>query len=127
MPKIEQAIYDYLVGIDDLTDVVNINAIARLEITQTTAYPRLVFKNIDKPVLYEMPDEWQRWRFYILANDPYTAVAIGRILDTNFEGLTGTMGDKKISYVTKLADADPEFQEVQNMWELIQDYRFIFI
>jgi hypothetical protein len=125
--EIEEAIDTYLKSISDLTDVIPIQSIGWIDKRESTEYPRLVFRNISNPKLYEMPDRWQRWRFYILAEDSYTCKAVARILDTNLEALYGNMGGLTMSYVTKLNFPDPEFDEDRQKYMITMDYRFSFI
>lgn len=130
MAEIEEAIWNYLTGIAELQDIdgfIPTGQIGWVDLDQDVNYPRIVFKNISRPVLYQFPDQWQRFRFYILAPDKYTCVRLGRILSDSFEALTGEMGGKTISYVTKIEDEDPMYQELQQVYELTQDYRFIFL
>ena len=125
--EIEEAIDTYLKSLSDLTDIIPVQSIGWVDKRQSTEYPRLVFRNISNPKLYEMPDRWQRWRFFIFAEDPFTCKAVGRLLDTKFEALYGNMGGLKMSYVTKLDFYDPEYDEDRQKYFLTMDYRFCFI
>jgi len=125
--KIEEAIDIYLKSITDLTDIINVQSIGWIDKRQDKEYPRLVFRNISNPKQYEFPDRWQRWRFVIYAEDPYTCKAVGRILDDNFQSLIGNMAGLTMSYITKLDFPDPEFDEDRQKYMLTQDFRFSYI
>lgn len=121
---IKTNIYTYLITITDLTDIVPATQIGWVDVDENTDFPRIVFKMVSSPPLYQSDDQWQRWRFFCYSDSKDECEDIGEILIENLNRLQGTMGGKRMSYVAKLDEIEATKQD--NVYEKYVDFRFIY-
>ncbi len=126
---LDKAIWTYLSGIAALVAKVPAESIQWGDAEQETAVPRVVYRRISSPSLYDATDQWQRWEIITVHTDKYEAQAIGVIISDSlhrFKGADqGTFGGMAVDYIEKIEDRDPQLR-TDGRYELIQEYRFIF-
>ena len=122
---IGENIYNYLVSLSDLLQLINKRSIGYVDVAQDRGYPKLTFNLISAPILYQSDDQWQRWRFWIFAKDQFIVEDIANVLRTNFQRLQGDMGGQDMLYVTKIDETETVRSE--ETYEKTLDFRFTFI
>ena len=66
--SVREEVYNYLLTISSLTDIIG-TRLYYVECHETPEYPMIIYKEFSRPTSYQTDDQWQRWRFNILAED----------------------------------------------------------
>jgi hypothetical protein len=122
--SIKNNIYAYLITISDLIAIVPAGQIGWVDVDENTDFPRIVFRMISSPPLYQSDDQWQRWRFFCRSDSKVECENIGEILIENLNRLQGDMGGKRMSYVAKIDENEATWQD--NIYEKYVDFRFVY-
>ena len=123
---IQEALHLYLTDVDDLVALVPSSSISWIDARQTKTYPRVTYKQISAPPLYDAPDQWQRWRFYAYHMDKSRCLDIATALHDCLHRFSGDMAGIYISYISLIDRFDPEYQETQQVYEAALDFRICF-
>jgi len=121
---LNQDMYDYLVTISDLTDLVSVNSIFWNDFPEGVV-TSVTYKMISNPRKYNagsVDDTWQRWRFYINHASKVTCKAIADVLTQNLHEMGGDIGGTIVSYIAQIDESDPNIREDLALYEIIQDY-----
>ena len=122
--SVREEVYNYLLTVSSLTDIIG-TRLYYVECHETPEYPMIVYKEFSRPTSYQTDDQWQRWRFYILAEDPHVCEDINSILKSNLNRAYGTFGIEEVDYIAHMNDLEIVFRD-DEVYELISDYRVIF-
>lgn len=122
---IEDNIYNYLISLSAITDLVDPDCIGFVDVEESTTYPQIVFNCISDPQLYQTNDKWQRWRFFIFAKDKFVLREIKSELCTALNGLYDLMDTKYIDYITKLDDTLIVLRD-DKIYETYVDFRILY-
>ncbi len=126
---LDEAIWTYLSGITDLVEKVPAASIQWGDAEQETAVPRVVYRRISAPTMYDATDQWQRWELITVHTDKYECREIANLISealNRFKGADqGTFGGMDVDYIEKIEDPDPALR-TDGRYEIIQEFRFIF-
>ena len=87
-----------------------------------TAYPRVTFKKMSDPPLYQSTDTWQRWRFYVAHEDKFECKAIVELIVLALHGFYGLIEDFYFDFISKIDEGPIELRE-DNIYEIYVDFR----
>lgn len=118
---IEENIYNFLIADSSITALVG-RRIHWINDEQGTAYPKITFKCMSKPKLYQATDEWRRYRFFVYGEDKYTVQNIADTLTSKLHGLYGEVDGVYIDFMSKLDEIPPELRE-DSIYEMYLDFR----
>jgi len=121
--SVKNDIYTFISAQSAITSLVNVDNICWVDGDEDTTYPRIVYKMISDPPLYESGDRWQRWRFYVFSDLKTECLTIGDALYNALHRLQDEMGDTFYN-VFMLDRTEVERQE--NMYECYLDFRIIY-
>lgn len=126
---IDEAIYNHLITEPLIIVEVAAKNINWIEGSQSTTYPQITYINISSPNMYDSNDQWQRWRFFIVAKDRVRCRDIAKLVKerlNRFKGADeGLFGGMAVDYVEIIEDMKIEYRD-DSKFEAIQDYRFCF-
>ena len=120
---IKDDIYSFLSSQSSITNLVPATQHGWIDCDEETNYPRIVFKMISDPPLYECNDRWQRWRFYALSDSKTECSNIGDALYNALHGLQDDMGS---TYVNVFMIDRSEVERMESTYELYLDFRIIY-
>lgn len=118
---VNEEVYNFLLTVSTLTAYIG-TRLYWVDDPSDSSYPKVVFKELTKPTKWLSVDQWQRWRFYILAEDKFVCQAIGDIIKSSLNESYGTFGTEEIDNISHINDEGIELRE-DGVYELIQDYR----
>jgi len=121
----EENIHNYLASFADLTQQVDSENIAWVDVPQERTYPRIKYVVLSKPVFHQTDDQWQRWRFYIVGNDKYDVDLIARILKQKLNRVYGDVGGAEFDLIVMLDESEMILRD-DNIYEVYQDYRVLY-
>jgi hypothetical protein len=122
---IQDNIYTFLSGTAALTALVPADQIGWSDVLNTEAYPKITYTCVSNPQAYPEADQWQRWRFYVVAIDKFEARAIADVLDTTLNRAYGDVGGVTVEFMAKIDESPVELRDDGN-YELSLDYRIIY-
>lgn len=122
---IEENIYNYLISFSSLTSRVNPDSIGWIDVPEEYSYPKIKFVVISKPTMYQSDDQWQRWRFYIIAVDKFECQALADILTDILNRLYGLVDGTYIDYVAKIDESPIELRD-DSLYEMSIDFRVLY-
>jgi hypothetical protein len=129
---LDEAIYNHLSGVAAIIALVPATSIQWIDAELETTIPRIVFRRISAPAMYDAYDQWQRWEIVTVHQDKWSCRQIANLVSDNLnrfktvnEGLFGGAGGMSIDYIEKIEDPDPTLRE-DGRYEVIQEFRFIF-
>jgi hypothetical protein len=95
---IEERLYNYLVAQPEILARANRDSIAWCDVENKNAeYPRLTFKSLSKPPLYQSDDQYQRMRFWVVGPDKFDVQALLDLLKAKLHRLSGDV-DTALSF-----------------------------
>lgn len=121
--SLKDDIYNYLMADTDFTSLVD--SLGWVSVEETSAYPRVTFNVIDAPRIYQASDEWQRWRFYIVASNKFDIESISSVLTDLLNGLYGTVGSSTVDFIQKLTESEVQMRE-DLIYESYIDFRILY-
>lgn len=123
---IDNDIKTHLDSIAVLTAIIPAASIYWASSPQEDDYPRLVYRRISDPTLYDSDDRWQRWRFFIYHGDKGKCEEVEQILHDYLNRKDDSIGTLDVDYVQCLERSDPEFDnDLRVYWSFI-DFRIIY-
>jgi len=122
--SVKNDIYSFMQTQSGITDIVPVGQVGWIDCDTDTPYPRIIYKKISSPPLYQSNDEWQRWRFWVFSDDKTEVLAIGDELRTAFHRLQDTMGST--FYNVFLID-ESEVDRQEEMYQKYIDFRIIYV
>jgi hypothetical protein len=114
------AIYDYLNS--DVNFSSRVNTFGFLDVPEGSPVPRVSYKVISSPTFWETDDQWQRWRFFVVAEDKFDCLEIADIIEGLLNRAYGTIGGIYFDFISRL-DASEVEQRDDELYELYIDYR----
>lgn len=121
--SIKDDIYSFLQTQSGVISLVPASQIGYVDCDETTPYPRIVYKMISDPPLYQSKDRWQRWRFFCFSDDKTECLNIGDSLFTALHRLQDTMGT---TYVNVFMIDRSEVERNESIYEMYLDFRIIY-
>ena len=121
---VKDDIFSYISTVTGITDIVPVNQIGWIDTDENTPYPKIVYKMISAPPLYQANDEWQRWRFWIFSDSKVEALNIGTELRTALHRLQDTMGS---TYYNVFLIDESEVSRQEDIYEKYIDFRIIYV
>ena len=121
--SIKDDIYNFLQLQSGITDIVPASQIGWVDCDEQTSYPRIVYKLISDPPIYQCNDRWQRWRFYCVSDSIEECENIGNALYTALHRLQDTMGD---TYVNVYLIDKSTIDKYESIYEQYLDFRIIY-
>ncbi len=123
---IEERIYNYLTSFTDVLARVNRNSIAWCDVEDKNAeYPRLTYKRISNPQLYQSTDQFQRYRFWIVGPDKFDVIALLDLLKEKLNRLYGDVDSQHFHFISLIDEGTMEKRD-DGMYEIYADYRFSY-
>lgn len=120
---VKDDIYTFISSISAITNIVPATQIGWIDCDGVVPYPRIVFKNISDPPLYQCDDRWQRWRFYCLSESKEECRQIG---DALYDALHGLQDDMGAQYYNVFMLDQTEVEREENIYEKYLDFRIIY-
>lgn len=117
-------IYNYLKDVDAIHAIVS-DRIYWIDGDQGTTYPQISFKKISSPQKYETPDQWQRWRFYILCEDKFECNTLADLLTTHLNGIYGLLDVQYFDYISKIDEGIIKLRD-DEIYEMYIDFRIVY-
>lgn len=121
---IKDTIFLILKSDSDLLNLVPASQMGHIDVDEDTDYPRIVYKRISAPPLYQSNDQWTRWRFYMFSESKVELENISIELTSLLHRLYGTFGSQYIDYVTIIDDV--EITKGETVYEKYTDFRIIY-
>jgi hypothetical protein len=121
---IKDDIYTFLSAQSAVTALVPVGQMGWIDCDEETSYPRIVYKMISDPPLYQANDRWQRWRFYALSDSKDECRQIGDALYDALHGLQDNMGS---TYVNVFMIDRTEVTREESIYEQYLDFRIIYV
>lgn len=123
--SIKDTIYTILTNDSDLIALVPATSIGWIDVDENKDYPRIVFKLISAPPLYQSNDQWQRWRFYCYSHLKVECEDIGEALKDLLHGYKGNLvGAQYIDFISKIDEVEVTRQEA--VYEKYIDFRISY-
>ena len=122
---VEENIYNLLIATSTLTAKVPAEQIGWVDVPDSTAYPKIEFRCIDKPTMLEATDEWQRWRFHIIHYSKTECAAIAVILTGLLNNAHGLIDGTYFDYIAKILESPLELRD-DNQYEIYLDFRIMY-
>ena len=120
---VEENIKNFLNEQSEFTDLVE--SFGWIDLPEKSKYPRVTFKAISKPTLYQSTDRWERWRFYIVAANKKTCADIADVLDDLLNNLYGDVDSQAIDYIARIDEGQMERRE-DGKYEMYVDFRVLY-
>ena len=122
---VEQNIYNLLIASTTLTAKVPALNIGWVDVLEDIAIPKIQFKVIDRPILYDSPDMWERWRFYIVHPSKLECVNVSVILTGLLHTAYGLIDGTYFDYIAKILESPLELRD-DNQYEIYLDFRVLY-
>jgi hypothetical protein len=128
---IQRNIYNFLISAEDsnekstLIDYVDPASIGYVDVNVNAEYPRVTYNIISNPELYQTSDKWQRWRFYVSAQDKFLCKEIGDTLTEKLNNCYGLIDGVYFDYIVKL-DESPITKSDDQIYEMYIDFRVLY-
>lgn len=123
--SIKDTIYTILINDSDLIALVPATSIGWIDVDENEDYPRIVFKLIAAPPLYQSDDQWQRWRFNCYSHLKVECKDIGEALISLLHGYKGNLvGAQYIDFISKIDEVEITKQE--SVYEKYIDFRISY-
>jgi hypothetical protein len=122
---VKDDLYAYMITFPALLEKVPAASIGWIDVPVEVTGPKIQFKCVSDPILYQSDDRWQRWRFYIIHADKEECAATAIILKGILHRCYGLFSSTYIDYIALIDEFPIELRDDQN-YEIYQDYRILY-
>lgn len=120
---ISESLHTYLSEDTLIAAIVNAASIGYITVNKDNAdYPRIIYKKISSPAMYQGTDEWQRWRFYVLSQNKFDIDTIIGYITDRLNNVYGTIEDDDVDNISKI-DEGMTIKRDDGIFEGYVDFR----
>lgn len=122
---IEEQIHTYLSNQSEIISRVDPSSIGWIDTPEQEIYPKITFKALSAPPLYQSTDQFQLFRFWVVGEDKYIVAEILAAIKQVLHGLSGDMEGQYVHFISLIDTYSIDLRD-DNLYEGYSDYRIIF-
>lgn len=120
---VSESLHTYLAADMSIAAMVDAASIGYITVNSDDAtYPRIIYKKISSPAMHQATDEWQRWRFYALAENKFDVDTLLGYITDRLNNVYGTVGTDDIDNISKI-DEGITIKRSDGIYEGYADFR----